>query len=80
MFVKLFGLLLFWGIGAWVLHRVWTDYRRGYGPFFGGLPAGYGGPKVHRKDDPIGFWSGLILNAAFGIALFSAGITVFLFA
>ena len=79
MFVKLFGLLLFWGLSAWVLYKVRSDYRRGHAPFFGGLPAGYGGPKVRREDSPMSFWSGLIINTAAGIALFGAGVALLLF-
>jgi hypothetical protein len=77
MFVKIFGLLLFSGIGVWMLRGEWIDFKHGCARS-GPIPLR--ARHTYHKDDPVGFWIVLTINTAFGIAFLVAGLLALLFA
>jgi len=74
MLLKLFGLILFWGLGLWQLQGVRTQFKRG--DMRGWVPKDWPVWNIRRKDDPTGFWIVAIMNSFLAICCFIAGLLV----
>jgi hypothetical protein len=74
---KLFGMLLFWGLGIWMLQRVQTEIRRG--DRRGWVPKGWPIWDTRRDSDPLGFWILVLIDSMIAVGLLIAGLALLIF-
>jgi hypothetical protein len=77
MVLKLFGLLLFWGLGLWIAQQVRTQIRRG--DMRGYVPKGWPVWNIRHNDDLSGFWLIAIVHSFLALCCFIAGLLVLMF-